>query len=38
VKQPHLLLEIWYGQGTDCFGHFAEEIGGQVVLISLCPW
>jgi hypothetical protein len=31
----HLLLEMGYGQGTDCFGKCENKIGGKVVLVSL---
>lgn len=38
VEMFHLLLEIGNGQGTDCFGQFAKEIGGKVVLVPLHLW
>jgi hypothetical protein len=31
----HLLLEMGYGQGTDCFRKGENKIGGNVVLVSL---
>lgn len=37
VKKSHLLLKIGYSQENDGFGHFAKEIGGEVVLVPLCP-